>query len=77
METLNQNLRMEQDTTENLIVSLQGTQSQIEVLEERNRKLSKRVQGRDLLISQLEAVIKQLTEKAKQTDGLLKLATQK
>ena len=62
VETLNQNLRMEQDTSNNLIVSIQGSQTQIENLEERNEKLTKRVEGRDLLISQLEAVIKQLTE---------------
>ena len=65
MDTLSKNLQMEQDTTNNLIVSLQATQSQIQVLEERNKKLTKRVEGRDLLINQLEAVIKQMTEKVK------------
>lgn len=77
VETLNQNLRMEQDTSNNLIVSIQGSQTQIENLEERNEKLTKRVEGRDLLISQLEAVIKQLTEQVQRDQGLLKIAEEK
>lgn len=53
---------MEQDTSNNLILSLQTAQEKIELLEERREKFMAKIEGRDLLIKELESVIEELTE---------------
>ena len=62
MDTMGQNLRMEQDTSNNLMVSLQASQMKMEELEERSEKYTKKIETRDHLIKELEDVIQELTE---------------
>ena len=51
------NLQMEQDTSNNLIMSLDAAQSKIEHLEERRTRFISKLEGRDHLIKELESVI--------------------
>ena len=46
----------------------------IEELEERSERYTKKVEGRDHLIKELETVIQELTEQIKRDQGLLALA---
>ena len=61
-ELLSKNLKMEQDTSNNLLVSLDTAQSRILRLEARSEKFTKKLASRDQLVSGLERVIQDLTD---------------
>ena len=53
---------MEQDTSNNLMVSVEAQQEKITLLEQKREQFIKKLRHRDELISQLEGVIEELTE---------------
>ena len=53
---------MEQETSNNLLMSLETASEKIEELEERRDRNQQKLQVRDNLIKELEGVIEELTE---------------
>ena len=56
---------MEQETSNNLLMSLETASEKIEELEERRDRNQQKLQVRDNLIKELEGVIEELTEQVK------------
>ena len=56
---------MEQETSNNLLMSLETASEKIEELEERRNRNQQKLQVRDNLIKELEGVIEELTEQVK------------
>ena len=53
---------MEQETSNNLLMSLETASGKIEELEERRERSQQKLEVRDNLIKELEGVIEELTE---------------
>ena len=65
---------MEQETSNNLLMSLETASEKIEELEERRDRNQQKLQVRDNLIKELEGVIEELTEQVKRDQNQLAIA---
>lgn len=73
IELMGKHLVQEQNTSNNLIVSVQGFQQQIERYDEKQKKMKEQLSSREHLIKELENVINELTEQHKYDQNLINL----
>ena len=56
---------MEQETSNNLLLSFETATEKLQKLEKRDKKFTKKIESRNRLVKELEATINELTQQVK------------